>query len=90
VTIPQQVFCEPTAYPDRKVPDHCATLTAKALFGPKNQRRLLILDEPDHLQKGLSTEVPRAACIFEQDEKRSDAVCAVSKEFISSIKSQAP
>ena len=90
VTIPQPVFCEPTAYPDRKVPDHCETLSAKALFGPKNQRRLLILDEPGHLQKGLSAEVPRAACIFEQDEKRSAAVCAVSKEFISSSKSQAP
>lgn len=90
VTIPQQVFCEPTAYPDRKVPDPCATLTAKALFGPKNQRRLLILDDPAHLQKALSTEVPRAACIFELDEKRSAAVCEVSKEFISSVRSQAP
>lgn len=82
VAIPRAAFCEPTAYPDDRVPQNCATLVAQPMIGAsKGAHRLLVLDQAGELARAMEIGVADAVCFFEPDRKAAGVGCKLAEQF---------
>ncbi len=88
ISVPQLIFCEPSAYPNLQPAKGCDRLAAAVVVGPKGQHRLMVVDDPQRLAEAFAFGVADAACLFYAGDKTSpegmatwDKICAVTEEF---------
>jgi hypothetical protein len=84
VVIPQNLLCQPTAYPGNQAPKECATATAEITFGANNAHLLLVADDVSILPLAMKTGLAQAVCVFQPADlvgSEVDKICEMTKRF---------
>ncbi len=85
VTIGQNVFCDPSAYPDNVAIRGCSSTSATTSIMTDNKRRMLVLDDRARLERTMDLGVAEAICLL-----GNDAICAFSEDFRTSYDAVPP
>ncbi|HVK86126.1 MAG TPA: serine/threonine-protein kinase [Kofleriaceae bacterium] len=81
LTIPQSVFCSPTAYIDGNAPKGCSELVAFPMFGSRGEHLLLLVDDRGQLAAAMDRGVAEAVCLFDPGGPASD-LCRMTEQFL--------
>jgi serine/threonine protein kinase len=85
VTIGQNVFCDPSAYPDNVAIPRCSSASATTSIMTDNKKRMLVLDDRARLERTMDLGVAEAICLL-----GNDAICAVTEDFRKSYDAPPP